>query len=104
MPDSTDSVLSCLGVVESRLPWSKIIVSLGLCLDLSRSLDTKSAESDDKDRYFPPFTICMLEVLGLGEQRGGVFVVEVLDLRKEKTDGTLALCGGLEGDRELVGT
>lgn len=101
MPHSTDSVLSCLGVVKSRLPWLKIILSLGLCLDLSRSLDAKSAESDDKDRYFPPFTTCMLEVLG-GQRL--VFVVGLLDLRKEKMDGALMFRGELEGDRGLVGT
>lgn len=102
MPDSTDGVLSCLGV--SLPPWSEIIVSLGLCLDLSRSLDTKSAESDDKDRYCPAFTTGMLEVLGVVEQRGFVPVVGLLDLRKEKMDCALMLCEDLDGDGELVGT
>ena len=102
MLDSTESVLSCLDVNKSCLPWSKIRVSLGLCLDVSRSLDAKSTESDDKDRYFPPFTTCMLEVLGLGEQRGYVF--GLLDLRKEKMDGTLTLCRELEEVTGLVGT
>lgn len=101
MPLSTDNVLSCLCVVQSCLFWSEIILSPVLCLNLSRSLDTKSAESDDKDRYFPPFT-CMLEVLGVGEERGLVFVVGLLDLRKEKMDGAL-MRGGLDGDGELVG-
>lgn len=99
MPDSTDSVLSCLGMVKSCLLWSEIIQSLGVCSDLSRSLDAKSAESDDKDRYFAAFTTCMLEVLGVGEQRGGVFVVGLLDLRNEKMYGALILREDLEGDR-----
>lgn len=104
MPDSTDSVLSCLGVVKSCLPWSKTIASIGLCLDRSRSLDAKSAESDDNDLYLPPFTICMLEVLGVGGQKVDVFVVGLLDRRKEKMDGALMLRGDLEGDGKLVGT
>lgn len=79
-------------------------MSLGLCLVLSISLDVKSAESDDKDRYFPPFTTCMLEVFELGEQTGVVIVLELFDLRKEKMDGALMLRGDLEGDGELVGT
>lgn len=93
MPDSTDSVLSCLSMVKFCLLWSEIIQSLGVCSDLSRSL-----KSDDKDRYFAAFTTCMLEVLGVGEQRGGVFVVGLLDLRKEKMYGALILREDLEGD------
>lgn len=102
MPDSTDSVLSCLGVVKACLLWSEITVSIGLCLDLSCSLDTKSAESDDKDRYFPPFTACIPEVIVMGDEKD-VFVAGLLDLRKEKMDGALMLCGDLEGDGDLVG-
>lgn len=78
-------------------------MSLGLCLDFPCSLDPKSGESDDKDRNFAPFTASMLEVFGVGGQRGDVFVVGLLDLRKEKMDGALMLRGDLEGDGELVG-
>lgn len=91
-------------MVESCLPGSRIILSQGLCLNLFCSLDAESAESDDKDRYFPPFTTSMPEVLGVWEQRGGVFVVGLLDLRKEKMDAFLRLCGELETDRGLFGT
>lgn len=46
----------------------------------------------------------MPEVLGVWEQRGGVFVIGLLDLRKEKMDAFLWLCGELETDRGLFGT
>lgn len=45
----------------------------------------------------------MLEVLGVGRQRGVVVLVELPGLRKEKMEGAPTFCKGLEGDRGLVG-
>lgn len=94
MPDSTECVLSCLGLVKSCLPLSNITVS--------PSWQFESTESDDKDRNFFPFCTCMLEVLGVGEQRGDVFLLGLFDLRKETINGVLTFWQDLDGDRGFV--
>lgn len=53
-------------------------------------MNAKSAESDDKDLYFPGFSTSMLEVLDLGGQTEEL--VELLNLRKEKMDGAFRMC------------
>lgn len=106
MSDSTEKVLSGLGNAKSSsvLLWLEIIQSLDVCSNLSLSLNAISVESDDKDRYFPVFPTCKLEVLGVGEQRGGLFVVRLLDLRKEKMYGVLMLRKDFEGDGVFIWT
>lgn len=85
-------------MLKSCFLWSEVKHSLGVCCDLFRSLDAKSAVSDERDRYFPAFATCMLEVLGRGEQRAVVFVGGLFDLRKEKMDGALIVTEDLVGD------
>ena len=64
-----------------------MLVSPVLCLLLSRSLIAKSAESDDKERYFPSFPTCLLKALGFGKEAGDVPLSGLPVRKKEKIDG-----------------